>query len=96
MLLKKKAASSAPSPAPAKPQPEVKPAEKKDEGLSIETSKLDVDEKELGIKAPVITKEQTPEKKPVEIKEQKLVSKKTEKSDGSFQIETTSMEADEQ
>lgn len=59
-----------------------KPVEKKDDGLSIETSKLDVDEKEMGIKAPVITKEVTPEKKPEVIKEQKLTSKQNKESDG--------------
>lgn len=73
MLLKKKT-NITPAPVPTK-APEVKPVEKKDDGLSIETSKLDVDEKEMGIKAPVITKEQTPEKKVEEIKVQKLISK---------------------
>jgi hypothetical protein len=94
MLLKKKT-NIAPTPAATK-APEIKPVEKKDDGLSIETSKLDFDEKELGIKSGVITKEQTPEKKVEEIIVQKLVSKHNEKSDGSFQIETTSMEAEEQ
>jgi hypothetical protein len=92
-------------PAPqAAPQPEVKPVEKKkefkkEEGeFSIETSKLDVDEKELGIKAPVIpakTDDSTQEKKQVVINEQKLTSKQKQEGDGSFQIETTVMDADE-
>ena len=94
MLLRKKTATvtvAAPTIAP-----EVKPVEiKKEDGLSIETSKLDFDEKEMGIKNGVITKEQTPEKKIEEIKVQKLISKQNEKTDGSFQIETTSMEAEE-
>ena len=73
MLLKKKT-NIAPIPVPIK-APEVKPVEKKDDGLSIETSKLDFDEKEMGIKSGLITKEQTPEKKVEEIKVQKLISK---------------------
>ena len=98
MLLRKKTAPIVALPAPAAPAPVVvaKPVEKKEDGLSIETSKLVVDEKELGIKAPVIIKEVTLEQKPEVINEQKLTSKQNKESDGSFQIETTVMEAEEQ
>lgn len=96
MLLKRKTASPVAAPAPTPVVEVKKPVEKKDDGLSIETSKLIVDEKEMGIKAPVITQEYTPEKKPEVINVQKLISKQNKESDGSFQIETTSMEAEEQ
>jgi hypothetical protein len=67
--------------------------------FSIETTKLDVDEKDLGIKTAQIPKKtEAEEKKPVapkEIKEQKLTSKQSgDKEGSSFTIETTSMEAE--
>ena len=47
MLLRKKTAPIVALPAPAAPVVVAKPVEKKEDGLSIETSKLVVDEKEI-------------------------------------------------
>lgn len=99
MLMKrtKKAATESVAPAPQAPAVEVKKVKKDESEFSIETSKLDVDEKELGIIAPIIpAKIEMPEKKAETINEQKLVSKQNKESDGSFSIETTSMEANDE
>jgi hypothetical protein len=81
-------------------KPKVKEVKKVEESpsYSIETTKLDIDEKEMGIKSGSIpTKSLVEEKKPAQVtavKEQKLTSKKTYNESPSFTIETTTMEAD--
>jgi hypothetical protein len=86
-----------------KPKEKTKPKEEKKKEdsstFSIVTSGLDVDEKEMGIKAAVIPeKASTEEKKPApakDVKEQKLISKQREDKNGpSFTIETTSVDAE--
>lgn len=104
--------AAAPSPAPPKPvetapetpkelikEPTIieRKEKKQEDSYSIETTKLDVDEKAMGIKNPVIPENDQSaaevQKAPQDVKAKIMSSKQKQTSDGSYEIETTSMEA---